>query len=142
MSNRESDIVIAKACNTDLQRKTVIKRVNVVRWRPNVQCPNSGFQQFNLENVNERTLFFQQMNESINRIQGYLPDFSQMRNNIEQRSSSADESHAPLTIEQDLLAICKKNIHTLTEAIDSQNCFYVVKNFLLTRRPLFYSNSL
>jgi len=73
-----------------------------------VQSPNSGFRQFNLENVNERTLFFQQMNESINRIQGYLADLSQMRNNIEQRSSSADERHAPLTIEQGLLAICKK----------------------------------
>jgi len=77
------------------------------------------------------------MNESINRIQGYLADLSQMRNNIEQRSSSADERHAPLTIEQGLLAICKKS-HSLTEEIDSQNCSYVFKNFRLTSRPLFY----
>ena len=81
---------------------------------------NPGFQQFHLESVNERAIFFQQMNESINRIQGYLADFSQVTNSIEQRSSSADERHAPLTIEQGLLAICKKNIHLLTEEIQSQ----------------------
>jgi len=71
---------------------------------------NPGFQQFHLESVNERAIFFQQMNESINRIQGYLADFSQVTNSIEQRSSSADERHAPLTIEQGLLAICKKTV--------------------------------
>jgi len=58
--------------------------------------------------VNEATFLFQQMDESINRLLGHLADFSQIPNIIEQTSSSADKRHAPLTIEQGLVAILKK----------------------------------